>query len=171
MIQYITGDLIAAAKSAKDIVILVHCVNNLNIAGAGIVVPLFNNWPGAAKAYCSMEQSLGNVSLDKVGNVVVANLVGQEGVGPDKRGEAPIRYWAIERGFRKIRHIYDSYKTKGHKVKVIVPRIGCALALGKWPRVLTSINNGMPLSKYNMDVYTLDKEARKFPDTPLRDLL
>lgn len=172
MIQYITGDLIVAAKSAKDIVILVHCANNINVAGAGVIVPIFKEWPTAAQEYFNTSpQKLGDVSLSKTNNVIVCNLVGQDGVGLDKRRESPIRYWAIEKGFRKIRNIYDTYRTKGHKVKVIIPRMGVGLAGGKWPKVLTAINNGMPLSKYNLDVYTLDKETKKFPNTPLRDLV
>lgn len=171
MINYVTGDLIEAAKSAKDIVILVHCANNINVAGAGVIVPIFKQWPTAAQEYFnSSPQKLGDVSLSKTDHVIVCNLVGQEGVGKDKRGESCVRYWAIEKGFRKIRNIYDTYKTKGHKVKVLVPRMGVGLAGGKWTRVLTAINNGMPLAKYNMEVYTLKSESRKFPNTPLRDL-
>lgn len=173
MITYITGDLIAAAQEAKDIRILVHLCNNIGVSGAGIIVPIFKTWPDAANLYhtiSSLEMKLGNLTTHKSGNVIVVNLIGQEGVGPDKRGEPPVRYWSIEKGFRKIRNIYDTYKKKGHKPRVIAPRLGCALAGGKWPRVLQAIHNGMPLGSYNLDVYTLEKEANKFPNTPLRDL-
>ncbi len=174
MISYITGDLIAAAKEAKDIRILVHSANNLKIAGAGVIIPIFKTWPDASNVYQNIEAALGSVSLSKDDNVIVCNLIGQEGIGRDKRNEPCVRLWAIEKGFRKIRNIYDSYKKNGHKVRVMIPRICVGLgglSPNKWPRVLQSINNGMPLGSYNLDVYTLEKEAKKFPNTPLRDLL
>lgn len=65
-------------------------------------------------------------------DILVANIIGQDGIGRGPDGKPPIRYDAISKGFAHI----AAYAINSEKeVSVHLPRIGCGLAGGSWEEI------------------------------------
>ena len=106
------------------------------------------------RAYRLMRtRELGEVELIEVEDKIwIANIIGQHGIKPIKN-VPPIRYDAIEVGFKKI-----ISKFHGSNYEIHMPRIGCGLAGGDWDKISkiienTFIANGIDVYTYT---YTLD---------------
>jgi O-acetyl-ADP-ribose deacetylase (regulator of RNase III) len=126
-ITYLVGD--ATRPQGIRPVIVAHCCNDVGIWGAGFVLALSKRWPEPERYYRSHWNVLGKggVQLVEVDDgIIVANIVGQHGVGRFN-GVPPVRYPWLHKGFETIaRHALHL------KASVHMPRLGCGLAGGEW---------------------------------------
>ena len=142
--KYVEGDLFNHVPAQDDtITIIAHVCNNIGAWGAGFVIPLARRYPNARTLYheASGDLKLGwtqFVTSDD-GKVVVANMVGQEGVGPtfDENDKMipPIRYDALSSCMKAVRDSALLYQQSGKKVRIACPMFGAGLAGGDWPTI------------------------------------
>lgn len=147
--KYIEGDLFDFVPNESDeVVIIAHVCNDIGAWGAGFVVPLGRKYPKAREAYLDMpERRLGEVQFvdvaKKVGDdIVVANMIAQEGVGPKFDGDKmipPIRYDALLQCLHHVRQMATLIKGRGEKVRIACPMFGAGLAGGDWETIATMI--------------------------------
>jgi O-acetyl-ADP-ribose deacetylase (regulator of RNase III) len=152
-IEYLKGD--ATCPQAKGAKIIVHCCNDIGGWGKGFVLAISKRWPEPEAAYREWHASgkaggfhLGAVQFVEVeSKILVANLIGQRGI---KRGSSgpPIRYEAIEEGFRQV-----AAKANELKASVHMPRIGCGLAGGDWSKVEPLIEGQLCAANIAVTVY------------------
>jgi O-acetyl-ADP-ribose deacetylase (regulator of RNase III) len=134
-ITYVRGD--ATSPQGKGVKLIVHCCNDLGGWGKGFVLALSRRWPGPEAAYRRWHRErAGNDFGPGVAQFVrvepyvwVANVVGQRGTRTGRKG-VPVRYEAIDAGLEKV-----AAKAAELGASVHMPRIGCGLAGGTWPRV------------------------------------
>ncbi|MFD6420806.1 macro domain-containing protein [Streptomyces sp. NPDC060198] len=134
-ITYLKGD--ATAPQAKGVKLIVHVCNDLGGWGKGFVLALSRRWPEPEAAYrrwhrdrAANDFALGAVQFVQVDrHVWVANLVGQHGMRRGSGG-VPVRYEAIDTGLETV-----ALRAAESGASVHMPRIGCGLAGGTWPRV------------------------------------
>ncbi|MET7733384.1 macro domain-containing protein [Streptomyces sp. NPDC005402] len=134
-IKYIRGD--ATAPSAKGTKLIAHVCNDIGGWGRGFVVAVSRRWPEPEAAYrawyrgrASNDFGLGAAQFVQVERYVwVANLIGQRGIRRGSKG-VPARYEAIDEALGRL-----ADKAVELGASVHMPRIGCGLAGGKWPRV------------------------------------
>ena len=139
MITYHEGDLFEhldsfVAERTIDVVTIVpHIVNNIGAWGSGFVIPLGKRYPRAREAYLEgmKERPLGFTQFVHVSeNVIVANMVAQEGVRPktmDGNLVPPIRYDALQDCMMAVAN-----KITNKKVQIYCPLFGAGLAGGDW---------------------------------------
>ncbi|MEU1211527.1 macro domain-containing protein [Streptomyces sp. NPDC005791] len=134
-ITYVRGD--ATSPQGKGVKLIVHCCNDLGGWGKGFVLALSRRWPGPEAAYRRWHRERagndfgpGAAQFVRVEPYVwVANVVGQRGTRTGSKG-VPVRYEAIDAGLEKV-----AAKAAELGASVHMPRIGCGLAGGTWPRV------------------------------------
>jgi O-acetyl-ADP-ribose deacetylase (regulator of RNase III) len=168
-IDYLIGD--ATLPPGSDPKVIVHCVNNIGAWGAGFVIALSKRWPIAEDAYRTWAKThsgklgevadatgsfeLGEVQFVLVGpKLWVANLVGQNGVGKDAAGRAPIRYDAIRTGFQKVARF-----SLAHSATVHMPRLGAGLAGGRWEAIEQLVKSEVTSRNVAVKVYDLPVSA------------
>ncbi|MCQ4213905.1 macro domain-containing protein [Streptomyces longispororuber] len=153
-ITYVRGD--ATVPSGKGPRLVVHVCNDIGGWGKGFVLALSRRWPEPEKAYrrwhrerATNDFRLGAVQFVQVESYLwVANLVGQRGIRTGSKG-VPVRYEAIAEGLTAV-----AAKAAELGASVHMPRIGCGLAGGKWPRVEPLIAErvvarGIPVTVYD----------------------
>jgi O-acetyl-ADP-ribose deacetylase (regulator of RNase III) len=133
--------------------ILIHCCNNLGLMGAGIAKTIREKWPNVYEKYREWSRkpdfNLEEVQFVKVaGDLVVANMIGQEGVG-FTNGKPPVRYDAIDSCLKKVAEV-----ALKHKASVVGPRICAGLAGGDWNKIEAIIIEN--LCKKDISVYIYD---------------
>lgn len=112
-------------------------------------------WPEPERQYRDWFKSksdfeLGAVQFVKVEeDLWIANVIGQHKINKDEKGNAPIRYEAINEGLIKVSDFALSNSASVH-----MPRIGCGLAGGKWEVVEPIILE--TLSERNVEVTVYD---------------
>lgn len=127
MIKYIPGDLFEAIKDSKDTILIPHVVNTIFAWGRGFVVPLAKHYPKAKQVYKNADElNLGITQFVEIDNVIVANMIAQEGIG-FKNDVPPIRYEALK---SCMLHVKDHIKDK--KIRIVTPMFGAFLAGGDW---------------------------------------
>ena len=157
-LRYLVGD---ATRPEKVPALVTHICNDLGLWGAGFVLALskvskmpelrYREWLEKSKETFK----LGEVQIaDFLPDIKVANMIAQNGVGIDKKGNIPLRYDSLEVCLNKV---YDYAKTF-KKVTVHMPRIGCGLAGGKWEVVEMIIKKTMTVDTY---VYDFQQGANK----------
>lgn len=146
-IVYLKGD--ATEPKGDGIKIIAHVCNDVGMWEAGFVLAL-RKWPMTKTAYrnpfiVGRGLQLGEIQIVPVqNNVVVANMVAQNGVAWDPKNPT-IRYKELGLCLDKvIKYATDMCGT------IHMPRIGCGIAAGKWEEVEKVINDS--LKKYNNDV-------------------
>ncbi|WP_328620446.1 macro domain-containing protein [Streptomyces sp. NBC_00354] len=152
-LRIIAGD--ATSPQAKGPKIIAHVCNDIGGWGKGFVVALSKRWPEPEKAYRAWHRGrsgndfgLGAVQLVQVApDVWVANMVGQRGIRTGSGGP-PIRYDAVE---RCLAALADHALERGASVHM--PRIGCGLAGGKWPRIEPLITQALSARDVPVTVY------------------
>ena len=136
----IQGDLIKAFKNDKTICAIVHGCNCFNTMGAGIALPIKQNFPAAYAADLKTEKGdidkLGNYTFAQTEYGIVINAYTQYDYN-GKPGTINCDYAAIMRVFEKIN---ADFKGK----KIAIPKIGCGLAGGDWKEVSRIINEVTP---------------------------
>ncbi len=134
-ITYVRGD--ATVPLGKGVKLIAHVCNDVGGWGKGFVLALSNRWPEPEAAYrrwhrerAGNDFGLGAAQFVKVDRYVwVANMIGQRGTRTGGKG-VPVRYEAIDAALGLLA---DQAVELGASVHM--PRIGCGLAGGKWPRV------------------------------------
>lgn len=134
-ITYVRGD--ATVPSVKGVKVIAHVCNDIGGWGKGFVLAVSRRWPEPEAAYRAWHRdraandfALGAVQLVQVERYVwVANMIGQRGTRTGSKG-VPVRYEAIDTALARL-----ADHTTALGASVHMPRIGCGLAGGKWPRV------------------------------------
>ncbi|MFG2141249.1 macro domain-containing protein [Streptomyces sp. NPDC048650] len=153
-ISYVKGD--ATAPQSKGVKIIAHVCNDLGGWGKGFVLALSRRWPEPEAAYRAWHRDragndfgLGAVQFVRVGEWLwVANIVGQRGIRTGSKG-VPVRYDAIDAGLGRV-----AVRALELGASVHMPRIGCGLAGGRWPRVEPLVaerltRQGIPVTVYD----------------------
>lgn len=149
-LNYIKGDVTAPIGTGPRVI--THCCNNVGAFGAGVAWAIAKRWPKVRDQYLAWYQrnkdfELGQVQFVPVANDLwVANLIGQEGIG--LQNGPPIRYAAIKRGLERVAEF--TLKVNG---SVHMPRIGCALAGGRWAQMEPIIQETLCLKGLDVTVY------------------
>ncbi|MFI0354503.1 macro domain-containing protein [Actinomadura sp. 9N407] len=154
-IRYIKGD--ATSPQAKGVKLIAHVCNDRGGWGKGFVLAISKRWPAPEAAYRAWHRdrakndfALGAVQFVQVDPYIwVANMVAQHGVKPSKKNGPPIRYEAVDQCLQSL-----ATRALDLGATVHMPRIGCGLAGGKWPRVEPLITNrlttqGVPVTVYD----------------------
>ncbi|MDF3143034.1 MULTISPECIES: macro domain-containing protein [unclassified Streptomyces] len=134
-ITYVRGD--ATVPSVKGVKVIAHVCNDIGGWGKGFVLAVSRRWTEPEAAYrawhrdrASNDFGLGAAQFVQVEPYVwVANLIGQRGIRTGSKG-VPVRYEAIDTALARL-----ADKATELGASVHMPRIGCGLAGGKWPRV------------------------------------
>jgi len=139
MIKYKIGD---ATNPTEKPAILLHIVNNLGIAGAGIAKTISNKFPLAIQEYKYNFKSytLGDVCFSKVtDNLWIAHMFGQKGIGQNEFGMPPIRYdsleeclWRVKDYKKKLEMMYTDNQNQYIKLSLVGPKFGAGLSMGSW---------------------------------------
>jgi O-acetyl-ADP-ribose deacetylase (regulator of RNase III) len=154
-IRHIIGD--ATRPQGDGNKIIVHCCNDVGAWGAGFVTALSARWAKPEREYrawASLSRdgklALGEVLFVEVEPcIIVANLVGQQGVGFD-HGIPPIRYHAIGTGLLKI-----AEHAIRRNASVHMPRLGCGLAGGEWHIIEQLVEGALCTQDIAVTVYDL----------------
>ena len=158
MIQEIHGDLFEGIEktSPDTTVVIVHCVNDLKIAGSGFVIPLFKRFPEAKTEYFRSNMQLKDVSYAYVGQnsehpylpkFLIANMCAQTGIKSHSTGprskvvDKPGRYAALVNCMEQVKHQMDFYRDgdddlpiyKKPKLQIMGPRFCSDRAGLHWP--------------------------------------
>ncbi|WP_203183781.1 macro domain-containing protein [Streptomyces pratensis] len=152
-ITYVQGD--ATAPQGKGVKLIVHVCNDLGGWGKGFVLAVSRRWPGPEAAYRRWHRErsgndfgLGAVQFVQAERYIwVANVVGQRGIRTGSKG-VPVRYEAIDAGLDKV-----AAKAADLGASVHMPRIGCGLAGGTWPRVEPLITERLVSRGIDVTVY------------------
>ncbi|MGH2665522.1 macro domain-containing protein [Flavobacterium sp.] len=152
-IIYIKGD--ATNPTTIGNKMIVHICNDIGGWGKGFVMAISKKWKEPEKKYREWYSTQLNFDLGEVQFVQVekdlwiANLIGQHKINKDEKGEAPIRYNAIEEGLQKI-----AFFAEQNAISIHMPRIGCGLAGGKWENIEPIVQR--TLSGKNIEVTVYD---------------
>lgn len=137
------GDITNPVNTSK-INIIVHCVNNHGVMGAGVAAALFMKWPQVRTEYVNWFKhnrpmfDLGEIQLVKCEpHILVCNLIGQKGFGgPENIGGfniPPVRYEALFEGFCYVRE-YIGNRVETYALHL--PLLGAGLAGGDFSLVM-----------------------------------
>ncbi|MGJ5892509.1 Appr-1-p processing protein [Streptomyces sp. V2] len=134
-ITYTRGD--ATTPSVKGVKVIAHVCNDSGGWVKGFVLALSRRWPQPEASYRAWHRNrakndfgLGAVQLVQVERYVwVANMIGQRGTRTGSKG-VPVRYEAIDAALERL-----AVPVRDLGASVHMPRIGCGLAGGTWPRV------------------------------------
>lgn len=159
-LEYVNGNVLDLPSEGQKF--LCHCCNDIGVMGAGVALTISKKWPQVKQDYVKWYKdkvwkekpfALGQYQLvvvDRKKEIVVVNLIGQEGIG--FRNGPPIRYEAIKQGFEDLsRSILAGCFPNA---SVHMPRIGCGLAGGEWEKIETIIQEtfcvaGVPVTVYD----------------------
>jgi O-acetyl-ADP-ribose deacetylase (regulator of RNase III) len=150
-INYIEGD--ATEPVGPGLKIIIHICNDIGAWGAGFVLALSNKWAEPEAQYRALEKwTLGDVHFVRVDeNTIIANMIAQEGIGPDDNGRPPIRYTALRKALYQVD--YYAWMNHEHNTSIHMPRIGCGLAGGRWELVEELIQDTVecPVTVYDFN--------------------
>jgi O-acetyl-ADP-ribose deacetylase (regulator of RNase III) len=129
-ITYIEGDATRPVGEGKKVI--PHIVNTKHRWGAGFVIALSDRWYAPEQSYRAMSKLvLGTVDFVPVeADIIVANMVGQEGTGLDENGLPPIRYDAVRTALIEVNDFAQAIGATIH-----APRFGAGLAGGHWEEI------------------------------------
>jgi O-acetyl-ADP-ribose deacetylase (regulator of RNase III) len=155
-ITYLKGD--ATCPQAKGNKVIAHVCNDLGGWGKGFVLAISKRWTEPERDYRAWHRQraqndfgLGAVQFVAVDQyITVANMIGQRGIKSGSKGP-PIRYEALEKCLSKVGEWAIEEEASVH-----MPRIGCGLAGGKWPKVeplivRTLTERGVPVFVYDFE--------------------
>jgi len=156
-IAYLVGD--ATKPEVNGNKIIAHICNDVGAWGAGFVLALSKRWKEPEKDYLrwfregkGADFKLGQTRFVKVeGDIWVANMIAQRGIKP-VGGVPPIRYEAVEECLKMV-----AEKAEELNASVLMPRIGCGLAGGRWDKVEPLIKSTLIEKDIPVYVYDLEK--------------
>jgi O-acetyl-ADP-ribose deacetylase (regulator of RNase III) len=181
-IAYVVGDATAPAADGEDgVSVIAHICNDVGGWGKGFVGAISRRWPGPEQHYrswydqrigysrngrfsdyfekhkqhvraelCCGPFGLGAIQVVPVArNVFVCNMVAQKGIGAERAEQPPIRYEALKRCLDALCGVAVREHARVH-----MPRIGCGLAGGEWPKVESLVkeslcSRGVPVVVYD----------------------
>lgn len=148
---YLVGDATEPQLNDYHKGVIVHCCNNIGAWGAGFVLALSKKWSEPEKQYRAMSKyNLGDIQIVPVEeNLSVCNLIGQNGIR-SYQTPVPVDYAAIKKGLEKLK----IYMIKNNIINLIMPRIGCGLAGGKWGEILKILDDVFADTKIVIEVYS-----------------
>lgn len=171
-IKYISGrDVREPIGEGRKII--GHVCNDLGKMGAGVAKSLLDKWIMVREDYIKWHKtndhlgkpfSLGKVQFVSVENdIVVANIIGQHGIGINENGNAPVRYEALREGCEYIGKACKHFHATAHFPYLM----GCDLAGGKWEIVEKILNEELIKKGVEVTVYDLfNKRSVKIEDLP-----
>ena len=138
-IVYARGDLFAQLPKKPNVTsVIPHVCNNIGKWGSGFVVPLGDKFPEARnryrESYASKEPlELGEVQMVVAQDlpeppVVIANMIGQDGVSRERGAKRAIRY-------NKLVECMDEVGRRSLELPnpyLFCPQFGAGLAGGQW---------------------------------------
>ncbi len=139
MIKITKGDVLES--KVDGIKIIVHCVNDIHVFGAGVAGNIAKKWPRVREEYLNWGYEpeedtpfvLGQIQLVKgEKDTYVCNLIGQRDIGGFQIGSKfipPVRYEAIEEGFYRLLDRVEKFSGP-EKISIHAPLLGCGLAMG-----------------------------------------
>jgi hypothetical protein len=156
-IKYHVGDLFEAIKLIDGTVVIPHICNNVGGWGAGFVVPLGRHFPESRKQYlewCENEvvspMELGEVQFVHCGNVVICNMIAQNGLMNSKNPK-PINYEALTKCLSRVKHYLNG------KGEIHTCAFGSGLAGGDWTVISILLEHFFP----DANVYCLTEKDKK----------
>lgn len=161
-LRYVVGD--ATHPEGDGPRVIVHCVNSLGAWGAGFVLALSRRWVEPERQYKELAASFGGripLGATQIVHVeeglVVANLVGQEGVGHAADGTPPIRCPAIRTGLGQVREHAMRWAASAfrRRASIHMPRMGAGLAGGDWDRVAHLVHDELVERGLDVTVYDI----------------
>lgn len=160
MIIYRKGD---ATKHESGV--LVHCVNDIGVIGAGIALAIAKKWPKVKEHYKEWYDNshpcfcLGYIQNIRVSSSLwVCNLFGQRGTS-EFHGIPPVRYESILEALFRLRDFMEKHKLK----EVVSGRMAAGLAGGSWPLVEYVFKTAFKDSDIKVIIYDLPNE--NWPNT------
>lgn len=133
-----------------------HCCNNENLMGSGVALALSQKWSKVKSEYHNWANTspetfiLGNIQLVWVeNNIGVINMIGQNGI-KSKSNPIPVKYDALEKCFKKVKHLSEKYNASIH----IPEKIGSDRAGGDWAIVQEII--GKELENLEVIIYRFE---------------
>ena len=149
MIHYVTGDATRPRGDGKKIIC--HICNNIGAWGAGFVLALSARWKEPEEDYRALtKRHLGDVQIvviETEPDILVANMIAQEGVYPDAAGRPPIRYGALRVALSTVNDLAYHIGATLH-----MPRIGCGLAGGRWEDIEAILQDVLSVNAYVYDL-------------------
>ena len=132
---YLTGD--ATQPTGDGIKIICHVCNDVGGWGAGFSGALSRRWKEPENVFRLTRPDLGDVQLIQVEqDIIVANMVAQEGIRHHKNAPPAIRLTCLEECLGKVRVIANSISKKTQKdVSFHMPMIGTGHAGGDWRQI------------------------------------
>lgn len=160
LVEYRKGDLfdnLNAVRQDGYFPFICHVVNNLHVMGAGFVVPLIEKYPIVEEEYfLKQELELGDVQYIKTDEVIVCNMIAQNGLR-GKNNPCPLIYLALAKCMENVAAECVTLSLEFHpKMPVIVaPKFGSNLSGGDWNRVEKMIkelwiNKGLKVIIYEL---------------------
>lgn len=181
-LKYVMGDLFelapldGAGGGGFKTVCIPHICNDQGAWGAGFVVPLGDKFPDAKDSYLSWHSNgrynkntdgervsfeLGAAQMVHIDHqpVIVANMIGQEGTGPDDRGNPPIRYTELAKAMMSVFWYFQGdLEDDGdfHNWEIHAPKFGSGLAGGDWNIIEGLIKTAWIEEGVDVTIYSLD---------------
>ena len=164
-IQYIDkGNALEPVGTGKKLIL--HCVNDKGVWGAGFVLALSKKWPEPEAEYRKWHSAndlfsgppfeLGFIQPVQVANnIAVINMIAQHETGSNKHGFPPVRYYALDECLKQVTDL-----AKKHGCSVHLPYLMCcALAGGEWDYIELMLKKR--LIDEGVDVTVYDFEGKR----------
>jgi len=132
-----------------DIVtVVLHGANCQNIMGAGIARYLRDKFPAIYIEDCKTKKGdinkLGKFSFARIDkSLFIFNLYTQFNINKER----DVDYEAVYNSLLKIKKMTDKHMSKGLKIEIRSPQIGCGLAGGEWSIVEKMFDHLLPEAK------------------------
>mgnify|MGYP001563936301 FL=1 len=163
-ITYVTGDATRPLGTGRRLI--AHVCNDVGGWGAGFVVSLSSRSKLAEKAYRKWAYEgtdneghpfeLGQVQFATYKpDIVVANMIAQQGIRTDSEGNPPLRYAALRICLDKV-----GARAVRQGASVHMPRIGCGLAGGDWEKVEECVLGAL-VDAYGVSVTVYDRPTEE----------
>lgn len=162
-IRYVIGD--ATRPEVQGNRFICHVCNDIGAWGKGFVLALSKRWKEPEARFREWHArktdppfELGQVQFVEVEPTLwVVNMIGQRGIRGG-RNVTPIRYEAVADCLTKVARRAQELDASVH-----MPRIGCGLAGGEWPRIEAIILETLGVAGIAVTVYDSMKKTFRSP--------
>lgn len=161
-LTYLIGD--ATCPQGPGNKIICHTCNDLGKWGAGFVLAVSKKWKDPETAYRTWAATfapdrlpLGKVQFVQVeDNIVVANMIGQHGIGWSAGGIPPVRYDRVRQCLLAV-----AQKAKELNAVVCGPRFCAGLSGGHWKTIEGLIEETLLAEGIDVFIYDLPAPVSK----------
>lgn len=159
-LQRVEGDVTSPIDvPGRNTKIVAHSCNNVGAFGSGVAGAIAKKWPHVRDAYLTMfddgRKPIGGAVQYVVAekNIIVANIIGQNGLITWESNPQPVRFdWIEDAIHESIMHVAMIMKASIH-----VPMMGCGLGGGTEEELLEALGDQFPVPFY---LYDLPKEKK-----------